>query len=155
MAQKGKIAVKAKGCKNSKSKLKYATAPMCFGKYYLAGGGRYTLVGCDVVDSFFDVTYDPVKYYCACVVLEIMDKTCLEEDYNHRLFVEALGALNDLCYSNEYPKVCLFKRLNAMSLALGYEVKAITLRDYYNYFFHTHGVKINSLSQLIKLGNTN
>ena len=37
-----------------------------------------------------------------------------------------------------------------MTSALGYEVKAITFRDFYNYFLHTHGVKINSLAELLK-----
>lgn len=53
LAQKGKVAVKARGCKSQKSKLKYAATPLCFGKYYLAGRGRYTLAGCDLIDSFF------------------------------------------------------------------------------------------------------
>ena len=135
LAQKGKVAVKARGCKSQKSKLKYAATPLCFGKYYLAGKGQhYTLTGCDTVDSFFSVTLDPVKYYCSCVILEVVDKMCLEEEYNHRLFVAMLNALNELCYSAEYPKVSLFNALKEITLALGYEVKAITLKDYYNYF---------------------
>lgn len=155
LAQKGKVAVKARGCKSQKSKLKYAATPLCFGKYYLAGRGRYTLAGCDLIDSFFSVTVDPVKYYCACVILEVADKMCLEEEYNHRLFVAMLNALNGLCYCAEYPKVNLFNSLKDMTLALGYEVKAITLKDYYNYFYHTHSTKINALKELIKLGEFN
>ena len=129
LAQKGKVAVKARGCKNQKSKLKYATTPLCFGKYYLVGADRYTLVGCDTIDSFFEVTLDPVKYYCSCVILEVVDKMCLEDEYNHRLFVAMLNALNELCHSDEYPKVSLFNSLKEITLALGYEVKAITLNQ--------------------------
>jgi DNA repair protein RecO (recombination protein O) len=150
MAQKGKVAVKARGCKSAKSKLKYAATPMCFGKYYIVGKGNL-LAGCDLIDSFFNIAYDAVKYYCACAILEVVDKMTLEDDYNHALFVEALSALNELCYSADYPKVCLFQHLGKIAAALGYEVKAITLKDYYNYFYHTHSVKINSLRQLIKL----
>ena len=155
LAQKGKVAVKARGCKSQKSKLKYAATPLCFGKYYLAGSGHYTLTGCDCIDSFFSVTVDPIKYYCACVVLEVADKMCLEEEYNHRFFVAMLNALNDLCYTAQYPKVSLFNSLRELTLALGYEVKAITLKDYLNYFYHTHSVKINALKELIKLGEFN
>ena len=72
LAQKGKVAVKARGCKNAKSKLKYAATPLCFGKYYLAGKGHYTLVGCDCIDSFYSITLDPIKYYCSCVILEVV-----------------------------------------------------------------------------------
>lgn len=155
LAQIGKVAVKARGCKSQKSKLKYAATPLCFGKYYLTGRGRYTLVGCDAIDSFFSVTLDPVKYYCACVILEVVDKMCLEDEYNHRLFVAMLSALNELCYRAEYPKVSLFNSLKEITLALGYKVNAITLKDYYNYFFNTHSTKINALKELIKLGEFN
>lgn len=151
LAQKGKVAIKARGCKKQKSKLKFAATPLCFGKYYLAGRGHYTLVGCDPIDNFFNVTLDPVKYYCSCVILEVVEKMCLEDEYNHRLFVAMLNALNDLCYSDKYPKVSLFNSLKEITLALGYEVKAITLKDYLNYFYHTHAVKINALKELIKL----
>ncbi len=152
MAQKGKVAVKARGCKSAKSKLKYAATPLCFGKYYLTGRDRFTLVGCDCIDSFFSITSDPIKYYGASAVLEVVDKMTLEDEYNHNLFVKMLEALNELCYSTQQPKICLFNNLKKLTLALGYEVNAITLRDYYNYFAHTHSVKINSLNQLIKLG---
>lgn len=154
MAEKGKIAVKARGCKNAKSKLKYAATPLCFGKYYIVGKTNL-LTGCDMIDSFYTLAYDPVKYYCACAVLETADKMSMEEDYNHALFVEILDTLKDLCYGEAYPKVCLFSHLSKIALALGYEVKAITLKDYYNYFYNTHGVKINSLRQLIKLDGFN
>ncbi len=151
LADHGKVGVTAKGCKSSKSKLKYAVSPLCFGKYSLASKKNFVLTGCDCIDGFFSLTSDPVKYYCACAILEVADKMTLEGEYNHRLFVAMLGALDDLCYKCEYPKVSLFQSLGEMTLALGYEVKAITLKDYYNYFAHTHGVKINSLSGLIRL----
>ena len=154
MAQKGKIAVKARGCKSAKSKLKFAATPMCFGKYYIVGKGNL-LSGCDMIDSFYTLAYDTVKFYCACAVLEIADKMSMEEDYNHALFVEILDTLKDLCYTAQYPKVCLFSHLRKISLSLGYEVKAITLKEYYNYFCNTHSVKINSLRQLIKLDDFN
>lgn len=151
LADYGKVAVSAKGCKNAKSKLKYATAPMCFGKYNLAKKNRFVLIGCDSIDSFFGLSQDPLKYYCACVVLEIVDKMTMEDEYNHRLFVAMLECLNDLCYKAQYPKVCLFGYLRQITLALGYEIKAITFKDYYNYFYHSHGVKINALAELIKM----
>lgn len=155
LAEHGKVGVCAKGCKSAKSKLKYAVTPLCFGKYYLANKNRYVLTGCDCIDNFFNLATDPLKYYCASVVLEVVDKMTLEGEYNHRLFVAMLECLNELCYKAEYPKVCLFEYLKEMTSALGYEVKAITFRDYYNYFLHTHGVKINSLLQLIKLDTVN
>ena len=148
LANLGKVGVTARGCKSAKSKLKYAVSLLCFGKYYLAKKNNFVLTGCDCIDSFFALTQDPTKYYCACALLEIVDKMSMEEDYNHKLFIETLATLNDICYKAEYPKVCLFEHLKEITLALGYEVKAITFKDYYNYFLHTHGIKINSFSFL-------
>lgn len=148
LAEYGKIGVSAKGCKSAKSKLKYAVSPLCFGKYNLVRKKSFVLAGCDCIDSFFSITADPIRYYCACVILEIVDKMSMEEDYNHKLFVTMLNALNDLCYKSEFPKVCLFEYLSQLTAALGYQVKAITFKDYYNYFLHTHATKINSLKFL-------
>lgn len=153
LAEHGKVGVSAKGCKSANSKLKYATTPLCFGKYYLAKKNKYVLTGCDCIDSFFNLAVEPVKYFCASVVLEVVDKMTLEGEYNHRLFVAMLECLNELCYKTQYPKVCLFEYLKKMTEALGYEVKAITFKDYYNYFLNTHQTKINSLLELIKMDN--
>lgn len=150
LAGYGKIGVSAKGCKSAKSKLKYAVTPLCFGKYYLTKKNNYVLTGCDCIDSFFSLTSDPLKYYCASAVIEVVDKMTMEDEYNHRLFVTMLNALNEICYKAEYPKVCLFDYLKELGSALGYQINAITFKDFYNYFYHTHGVKINSIAQLIK-----
>ena len=148
----GKIAMVAKGAKKPKAKLKYAASPLCFGHYYYSGkGGKQTLVGCDMYDSFFDISIDPEKFYAASVILEILDKMGMENDYNNDLFVLSIKGIKDLAYSNVDPKTYLFSQLQSIMKSLGYECKAITLLDYYNYFHFTHSVNINSLKELINL----
>lgn len=149
---KGKIAINARGCKKEKAKLKYAATPFCFGKYYVSTNGKTgTLTGCDLYDSFFDLTIDPYKFYAGSVVLELMDKLGMEEDYNASFFVVCLKCLKELCYTENDAKKTLFTYLKEIMLSLGYEVKAITLLEYYNYLLHILEVKINSLKELISM----
>lgn len=148
----GKISMVAKGAKKPKAKLKYAASPLCFGHYYYSGkGNKQTLVGCDMFDSFFNIAFDPEKFYAATVVLEILDKMGMEDDYNKELFVIALNGLKELCYEDVKPKEYLYSLLNNLLGALGYECNAITLLDYYNYLRYTHSTNINSLKELINL----
>lgn len=151
-AGKGKIAINARGCKKEKAKLKYAATPFCFGKYYITTKGNTgTLTGCDLYDSFFDLTIDPLKFYAGAVVLEIMDKMGMEDDYNKNFFVVCLKCLKSLCYEDGDVKQKLYTYLKEIMLSLGYEIKAITLLEYYNHLLHNFDVRINSLKELISL----
>ena len=148
----GKITMSAKGAKKPKAKLKYAASPLCFGHYYYSEkGNKKTLVGCDMYDSFFPIAQDPEKFYAAIVILEVLDKMGMENDFNSNVFVVAVKAIKELCYGNEPIKEYLYSVLKEMLLALGYECNAITLLDYYNYFKYTHNVNINSIKELINL----
>ena len=148
----GKLAMVAKGAKKPKAKLKFAASPFCFGHYYYSGKGqKKTLIGCDTYDSFYNIVLDPEKFYAGTVILEILDKMGMEDDYNKDLFVLSLKALKELCYENVDPKISLFNNIRDILTALGYECNAITLLDYYNYFKYTHSVNINSLKELINL----
>ena len=148
----GKISMVAKGAKKPKAKLKYAASPLCFGHYYYSGKGtKQTLVGCDMYDSFFDIATDPEKFYAATVILEILDKMGMEDDYNKELFLVALKSIKELCYGDVQPKEYLFLVLKNLLFTLGYKCNAITLLDYYNYLHFTHSVNINSLKELINI----
>lgn len=150
--EKGKISINARGCKKEKAKLKFATSPFCFGKYYISTSGKNgTLTGCDLYDNFFDLTYDPVAFYAGAVVLEIMDKMGMEEDGNPAFMIASLNCLKRLCYEQGDKKEILFNELSTIMKSLGYEIKAITLMEYYNHFLHNFNVRINSLKELLNL----
>lgn len=152
-AGKGKIVATAKGCKSPKAKLKYATSPLCFGHYYFSKkNGRYTLTGCDCLDSFFDLSTDIEKFYTAMTIVEVLDKTQLEGQYDNVLFVHSLRTLNCLKDSqNEDIKKIVFDFLVKTVHILGYECFAIKLTDFSSYFFNNLGIKLNSLDFLLKL----
>ena len=148
----GKITVIAKGCKKPKAKLKFAASVLCFGHYYLSKkGNNYTLTGCDLYDSFYDLAMDIDKFYAASVVLELLDKMGMEEDYNSNLFLLSLKCLKELAYETKNSKSCLFGYLKLILEALGYECNAITFIEYYNYLLHNHNVQINSLKEMSKI----
>lgn len=151
-AEKGKITATAKGVKSAKAKLKFCASPFCFGKYQLAAkNGRYTVAGCDVYDGFFSLTTDIESYYCGGCVLEVLDKTTAEGDFIGDLFTAALRALKSLCYEDSENREVLKKFLTQAVCALGFGEKEMPLADFLRYFNQVLGVRLNSLSELLRL----
>ncbi len=149
---KGKLTAVAKGSKSPKAKLKYAAAPLCFGNYQLASGrGGLVITGCDQYDGFFGVTRDIVIFYCAGTVLEIMDKTAVENDFNPALFTLALTTLNTLCYKSCEPTAELKNFISGALDALGFGKTDMSLPKYRQYFENRLGVRLNSLKELNSL----
>lgn len=150
--EKGKILVSAKGCKKPKAKLKFAASPFCFGHYTLAQkGNNYSLIGCELYDSFYDIALDPFKYYAGMVILEILDKMGLENEFNLAFFTTSLKALKKICYESQDVKKDLYTYLNEVTLSLGYKCNAISFIEFYNYYLHQLEVKIVSLREFIDL----
>ena len=152
-AEKGKITVTAKGCKSPKSKLKFAVNPLCFGHYYTSvKNNRFTLTGCDCIESFFDLASDIEKYYAAMTIVEFIDKTQMEGEYDNQIFALSLRFLNALKEDRlEDIKKALYLYFDRTSKLLGYKVNAIKLKDYYSYFFNNLGFRLNSLNFIINL----
>ena len=150
--ERGKISVNAKGCKSAKAKLKFATSPFCFGKYNLTKKGeKYTLIGCSLYDSFFDLTNDLHKYYAGCVVLEFLEKMTVEGEYNNDLFVLSLNTINRLCYQQCDAKKEVFTYLNTAIESMGFYMQAISLVEILRYVFNNFDIKLYSLKNLINL----
>ena len=96
---KGKVTAKAKGCRQAKSKLRYATQPMCLGDYILTqtkGGAIVT--ACDTVETFEAVGAALDRYYVANVVLE--GACCFGRDKvaDPALFLLTLSTLKKIAY---------------------------------------------------------
>ena len=97
-AEYGKLTATARGCLKPKAKLRYAAEPMNFGDYLLGGkAGRYVIADCSQIESFLPITSDIDKYYAASLTLEVLSKLT-PDDAQPALFVDALGALNELAY---------------------------------------------------------
>ncbi|MEG1536046.1 MAG: DNA repair protein RecO [Clostridia bacterium] len=144
--EKGKFLAVARGCKKSNAKLKYAASPLCFGHYYFsAANDRYTLTGCDCYDSFFALTQDIDKFYCAMTILEFLDKASVENEFNKDLFVISVDFLRKLAYETLDCKLELFNYFRRAMILLGFKCNAIKLKDYYNFFANNLDITLNSL----------
>lgn len=124
---KGKLTAHAKGVKKPNAKLRYASSLLCFGIYYFSErNGYYTLIGCDLIDSFYGVWTDIEEYFPALASLEILDKFSMDNDINDELCVETLNFLRKICYEKLDPDVSfIIYLLNVLSL-IGYELQCDT-----------------------------
>lgn len=141
----GKITASLRGVKKSTAKLKYASALFCFGKYYLTGkNGYYNVIGCDQVDSFYDLWIDIDKYYHAICSLEILDKVSDDREIGDKLAIITLEFLNELCYKSQNYILSLAKYLSSCIKILGYNLCANCLNcgdsDFDNFYYsHLRG----------------
>lgn len=98
--EEGKMTVTAKSCLKPKAKLRYATEPMNFGEYMLAGKPeRLVLADCAQIDSFSPITLDIEKYYASALILEGLQK--LSEESNPKLFMHAIEVLKAMAYEGK------------------------------------------------------
>ncbi len=98
----GRITVGAKGVKKQKAKLAFAAQPFCFAEYILAEkGGRYTMTGAYLHESFFSLRYDIVRFYAACALAEICLTVLYERESHEGLFIALIEGLKALALSDE------------------------------------------------------
>lgn len=98
----GKITVGARGVKKATAKLAFAAQPFCFAEYVLAEkGGRYTLTGAYLHESFFSLRYDIVRFYAACAATEVCLAILLENEQYEGLFIGLIECLKALALAEE------------------------------------------------------
>ncbi len=98
----GRITVGAKGVKKPKAKLSFATQPFCFAEYVLAEkGGRYTVTGAYLHESFFSLRYDIVRFYAACALAETCLTVLYERESHEGLFIALIEGLKGLSLAEE------------------------------------------------------
>ncbi len=100
----GRITAGAKGVKKPKAKLAFAAQPFCFAEYVLAErGGRYTVTGAYLHESFFSLRYDIVRFYAACAFAEVCLTVLYEEESHEGLFIALVEGLKALALAEEDP----------------------------------------------------
>ncbi len=98
----GRITVGAKGVKKPKAKLAFAAQPFCFAEYILAEkGGRYTMTGAYLHESFFSLRYDIVRFYAACALAEVCLTVLYENESHEGLFIALIEGLKALSLAEE------------------------------------------------------
>lgn len=100
---RGLIKARIKGVKKPKAKLAYASFPFALGEYLFVktGNSFNTIINCNFVDNFLDLTYDINKYYAGSAILEVTRLIAKENQPCTGLFVSLLKVLQDLAYSNK------------------------------------------------------
>lgn len=98
----GRITAGARGVKKPKAKLAFSAQPFCFAEYVLAEkGGRYTVTGAYLHESFFSLRYDIVRFYAACALAEICLAILYENENYEGLFVGLIEGLKSLALAEE------------------------------------------------------
>ena len=98
----GKITAGIRGVKKPKAKLAFSAQPFCFSEYVLAEkGGRYTVTGAYLHESFFSLRYDIVRFYAACAMAEICLSILYENENYEGLFIGLIEGLKALAIAEE------------------------------------------------------
>ena len=98
----GKITAGIRGVKKPKAKLAFSAQPFCFAEYVLAEkGGRYTVTGAYLHESFFSLRYDIVRFYAACAMAEICLAILYENESYEGLFIGLIEGLKALAIAEE------------------------------------------------------
>lgn len=100
----GKITAGIRGVKKPTAKLSFASQPFCFAEYVLAEkGGRYTVTGAYLYESFFSLRYDIIRFYSACALAEIALAVLMENEKYDGLFIGLVEGLKSLSISEDDP----------------------------------------------------
>ena len=98
----GKITAGIRGVKKPTAKLAFCAQPFCFAEYVLAEkGGRYTVPGAYLHESFFDLRLDIDRFYAACAMAEVCRAILMENEEYEGLFVGFIEGLKALALGKE------------------------------------------------------
>ncbi|MBR2646348.1 MAG: DNA repair protein RecO [Clostridia bacterium] len=98
----GKITAGIRGVKKPTAKLAFSAQPFCFAEYVLAEkGGRYTVTGAYLHESFFSLRYDIVRFYAACAATEVCKTILVENEEYDGLFIGLIECLKSLSLTDE------------------------------------------------------
>ncbi len=100
--ENGKISVSAHGIRKATAKMKAMAEPFCFAESVLVlKSGRYTLKEINVIDTFYPIRTDIVKYYAGMTALEFTNLVMQENLEAGEFFVLLVEFLKKLAYSTE------------------------------------------------------
>ena len=98
----GTVSAGIKGVKKAGAKLKFATQPFCFAEFiFSTKASKKTVIGASLIDSFYPVREDVIKYFCACTVTEFVRHFVKEKMDSPELFVLTVDALRRIAYGEE------------------------------------------------------
>lgn len=122
----GKITANLKGVSSPNAKLKFAGQPFCFAKFDLTKSGEFYVVkGCELIDSFFELTEDYDNYSLSLAMLEICSAILKPNIISERLFLNLIKSLQNIVYNNVDVNLSVLKfllnTLDIIGYALNFE----------------------------------
>lgn len=119
--EKGSVSARIKGVKKAGAKLKFAAEPFCFAEFvFMKTAERRTVISATLIDSFYPLREDVVKYFCGGTVLDYLRKFCKEEIVSPSVFMLAAETLKTLAYTDKDPRSALGTFLIGALTASGY-----------------------------------
>lgn len=98
----GKLTAGIRGVKKPKARLAFSAQPFCFAEYVLAEkGGRYTVTGAYLHESFFELRLDIVRFYAACAAADVCRAILFENEAYDGLFIAFIECLKSLSLAEE------------------------------------------------------
>lgn len=126
----GKITAGIRGVKKPKARLAFSAQPFCFAEYVLAEkGGRYTVTGAYLHESFFSLRYDVERFYAACAAVEICRSILMENEGYEGLFIGLIECLKGLSLAGEDSAETLISFLLIALRESGYPVDLSFLEE--------------------------
>lgn len=117
----GKITAVLKGVSAPNAKLKFAGQPFCFAKFDLARSGEFYVVkGCELIDSFFELTEDYAKYMLSMTMLEVCSIILKPEIIAENLFLILIKSLQNIVYNKVDVHLSVLKFLVDTLQIIGY-----------------------------------
>ena len=121
--EQGTVSAKIKGVKKAGAKLRFASEPFCFAEFIFSNTNKgRTVIGASLIDSFYTIRVDLIRYYCATAVIEFLRRFELESIVNKDMFILTLDTLKKLAYGDEEPKSLLVKFLLQALKLTGYSI---------------------------------
>lgn len=119
--EQGVVSAKIKGVKKAGAKLKFASEPFCFAEFIFSKKGEMrTVIGASLIDSFYPVREDIVKFFCAGAIVEFVKRFYREDIVSPETFLSVVSALKSIAYGNGNPK----------SVLVGFFVSALKIAGY-------------------------
>ena len=99
--EQGTVSAKIKGVKKAGAKLKFAAEPFCFAEFIFSKNGNMrTVINASLIDSFYPIREDLVKYFSAGTIVEYIKKFLKENIVSSEMFVLAVNSLKEIAYGN-------------------------------------------------------
>lgn len=100
--EKGVVSALIKGVKKAKAKLKFACEPFCFAEFiFNVTTNRRVVIGAGLIDSFYSLREDIVRFYAGATVLEFVRKFEKENIVSPDMFILAVETLKNMAYQKE------------------------------------------------------